>query len=89
MVRTLFAAAAVAALFTTSAIAGEAEQRFVKDGVSYTYTVSKQGSATVFEGTANGEPFRYVLKGDKVTGEVGKSYVSFEYKKGAPLFAQR
>jgi len=88
MVRTLFAAAAFAALSATPAFA-QAQQSFVQDGVRYQYTVSAQGDATVYEGTANGETFRYVQRGNRVNGVIGGQSVSFETRKSNPLFAQR
>lgn len=90
MTRTLIAAAVAAATLAAPAMA--AERSFVRDGVTYTYTVSEDHGHRVLEGKASqGGDFRLVLKDGWVNGYAANSRVSFpapKAKKNATL-AQR
>jgi hypothetical protein len=56
--------------------------RFVHDGVAYEYTSEVVGSRTIYRGTArNGlVPFKLVVRGERVRGEVGDRQVAFRLK---------
>ena len=56
--------------------------RFVHDGVAYSYTTEVEGRRTIYRGTArNGLiPFKLVVIGDRVRGQVGDSEVAFRVK---------
>lgn len=78
-----FALAAIA--FTaapTLAHAGtESEVRtFTRDGVKYEYTATVDGSREILRGTADGVPFRFVVRGDYVSGYNGHQPVEFNYR---------
>jgi hypothetical protein len=79
MVRTLFAAAAFAALASTPALASDTAVRtFVRDGVTYNYTTTEKNGVTVLQGTADNSDFRLEVRGDKVTGYANGTTVSFK-----------
>jgi hypothetical protein len=59
-----------------AAQAGEAKS-FNRAGVTYTYTSEQKGEATVLTGSADGTPFRLVVKGKYITGEFANQSVSF------------
>lgn len=75
----LILAATVAAVPTIGAIAAEGEQRFVHEGSTYVYTRSTVSGQSVIEGHRfpGGEPFRFVVKGRRVTGTAGNTPVAF------------
>lgn len=53
---------------------------FTQDGVTYDYSVATSDGATLITGTIvnSGKDFRLKVKGDKVSGFVGASAVSFK-----------
>ncbi|EGI54909.1 hypothetical protein SUS17_2277 [Sphingomonas sp. S17] len=75
----LILAAAVAAIPTIGAVAAEGEQRFVHEGQTYVYTRSVESGHPVIEGHRypGGEPFRFIVRGHRVTGYTGTTPVSF------------
>ena len=75
----LILAAAIAAIPTVGAIAAEGEQRFVHEGQTYVYTRSTENGNPVIQGRRypGGEPFRFVVKGHRVTGTTGTTQVAF------------
>ncbi|MCT8003549.1 hypothetical protein NZL82_16870 [Sphingomonas sanguinis] len=75
----LILAAAVAAVPAVGAIASEGEQRFVHEGSTYVYTRSTENGHAVIEGRRypGAEPFRFVVKGHRVTGTTGNTQVAF------------
>jgi hypothetical protein len=77
-----FALAAIAFAAPAVAHAGtDSEARtFTRDGVKYEYTSAVEGKQSVLRGTANGVPFRYVVRGDYVTGYNGFQPVEFTYR---------
>ncbi len=90
MTRFLIAAAAATVAFATPAIAKD--RVFTHEGVTYTYTSTPSDAGLVLEGAAStGSKFRFVVKGDWVSGYAGGARVSFRTPKrdGAVLVAQR
>lgn len=78
-----FALAAIAfAAAPAIAHAGtESEVRtFTRDGVKYEYTATTDGSREILRGTADGVPFRFVVRGDYVTGYNGNQPVEFTFR---------
>lgn len=77
-----FALAAIAFAAPAVAHAGtESETRtFTRDGVKYEYTSVVDGSREILRGTADGVPFRFVVRGDYVTGYNGNQAVEFTYR---------
>lgn len=77
-----FALAAIAFAAPAVAHAGtESEVRtFTRDGVKYEYTSVVDGSREILRGTADGVPFRFVVRGDYVTGYNGNQAVEFTYR---------
>lgn len=71
--------AAVATLALAPALANASELRqFSQDGVSYTYTAEQKGEVTVIAGRAStGQPFRLLVKGQRVTGTFNDHSVAF------------
>jgi hypothetical protein len=90
--RFLIAAVAATVAFATPATAKE--RVFTHEGVTYAYTATPTADALVLEGKAStGGKFRFVVKGDWVSGYAGGARVSFRAPKregaGAVLVAQR
>lgn len=77
-----FALAAIAFAAPAVAHAGtESEVRtFTRDGVKYEYTSTVEGKREVIRGTADGVPFRFVVRGNYVTGYNGHHPVEFTYR---------
>ncbi|HEX8300941.1 hypothetical protein [Sphingomonas sp.] len=76
MSRIVFAAAAASLAFAGPALADE--RQLTRDGVTYNYTIAKQGDARILAGTASlGGRFRLVVKDGWVRGHVGSTPVSF------------
>ena len=76
--------AAAAALVTLSAAAPAAETtRFTRDGVTYVYTTTHQGDATILAGRSvtDGSPFELTVRGTRVTGIVDRQRVAFSIDK--------
>lgn len=73
------AAIAATAIPTVGAAAAEGEKTFVHEGSTYVYTRSNENGRAVIEGRRypGGEPFRFVVKGHRVTGTTGNTDVSF------------
>ncbi|HJO63912.1 MAG TPA: hypothetical protein QF469_01105 [Sphingomonas sanguinis] len=73
------AAIAATAIPTIGAIAAEGEQSFVHEGSTYVYTRINDNGRAVIQGHRypGGEPFRFVVKGHRVTGTTGNTEVSF------------
>jgi hypothetical protein len=73
------AAITAAAIPTIGAIAAEGEQTFVHEGSTYVYTRSNVNGSSVIQGHRypGGEPFRFVVKGHRVTGTTGTTSVAF------------
>lgn len=72
------AAIAVAAAPAIAHAGTESEVRtFTRDGVKYEYTTTTDGSREVLRGTADGVPFRLIVRGDYVTGYNGNQPVEF------------
>ena len=89
MTRLLFAAAA-AALIAAPAIAKEPTARsFVRDGVTYSYTSFEKDGARVLEGTANGAPFTFEVRGTQVIGTADGQPVAFTIKANTITLASR
>jgi hypothetical protein len=78
--RFLIAAAAATVAFTTPALAKE--RVFTHEGVTYAYTSTPSDAGLVLEGKAStGSKFRFVVKGDWVSGYAGGARVSFRAPK--------
>ncbi|TYC85052.1 hypothetical protein [Novosphingobium sp. BW1] len=78
MFKTIFTAAAVAAVALPAAAQASEARNFSHEGVDYDYTSQQKGKITVIEGKAEGRvPFRLYVKGDRVTGMYNNRYVSF------------
>lgn len=77
-----FAFAAIALAAPALAHAGtESEVRtFTRDGVNYEYTSTVDGSREILRGTADGVPFRFVVRGAYVSGYNGHQPVEFTYR---------
>lgn len=77
-----FALAAIAFAAPAIAHAGtESEVRtFTRDGVKYEYTSTVDGSREILRGTADGVPFRFIVRGDYVTGYNGFYPVEFTHR---------
>ncbi len=75
----ILAATVAAAVPTIGAFAAEGEQRFVHEGSTYVYTRSNENGQSVIQGHRypGGEPFRFVVKGHRVTGTTGTTQVAF------------
>lgn len=75
----LILAAALAALPAIGAVAAEGEQTFVHEGSTYVYTRTNANGQAVIQGHRypGGEPFRFVVKGHRVTGTAGNTKVAF------------
>ena len=74
-----FALAALAAIgVTTPALAADDAQNFVRDGITYEYTVSEKDGYRVLEGTnSTGGSFHLVVRDDRVRGYVNGKRVAF------------
>ena len=62
-------------------------RHFTRNGVKYQYTSVVEGNREVLSGTADGVPFRLVVRGNSVSGYNGSYPVEFTYraaKKPAP-----
>ncbi|MDT8757313.1 hypothetical protein MZO42_01255 [Sphingomonas psychrotolerans] len=80
MTRFLIAAAAATVAFATPALAKE--RVFTHEGVTYAYTSTPSPAGLVLEGKAStGAKFRFVVKGDWVSGYAGGGRVSFRAPK--------
>ena len=80
MTRFLIAAAAATVAFAAPASANE--RVFEREGVTYSYTTTVKGDATVLEGTTSrGADFRFVVKNGWVQGVAGGARVSFRAPK--------
>ncbi|GAM05397.1 MULTISPECIES: hypothetical protein [Novosphingobium] len=78
MFKSIFTAAAVAAVALPAAAQASEARNFSHEGVDYAYTSQQKGKITVIEGKAEGRvPFRLYVKGDRVTGMYNNRYVSF------------
>lgn len=81
MRKTILTLAIMAAIATPTigAIAAEGEQTFVHEGSTYVYTRSNENGHAVIQGCRypGGEPFRFVVKGHRVTGTTGNRPVAF------------
>jgi hypothetical protein len=78
--RFLIAAAAATVAFATPALAKE--RVFTHEGVTYAYTSTASDAGLVLEGKAStGGKFRFVVKGDWVSGYAGGARVSFRTPK--------
>ncbi|WP_294238951.1 hypothetical protein [uncultured Sphingomonas sp.] len=75
----ILAATIAAAVPTIGAVAAEGEQKFVHEGQTYVYTRTSENGHSVIQGHRypGGEPFRFVVKGHRVTGTTGATQVSF------------
>lgn len=91
MTRFLIAAAAATIAFAVPATAKE--RVFTHEGVTYAYTSTSSDAGVVLEGKAStGSKFRFVVKGDWVSGYAGGARVSFRTPKrdaASVLVAQR
>lgn len=78
MIKSIFAASAVA-LLTVPAVAQADETReFSHEGVNYAYNTEQKGKVTVINGeTSSGERFRLYVKGDRVNGTYNNRSVTF------------
>ena len=90
----LFLAAALIATLATPALAEgkQAEKSFSRDGATYVYTTTTKADRVVISGRRfpEGSAFRFVVRGDQVTGVSGGEPVSFFYKGAqAKLTAQQ
>ena len=67
-------------LLASIASAPAMARSFTQDGVTYDYTVKQGADATLVTGTIvnSGKDFRLRIKGDRVSGFVGASAVSFK-----------
>lgn len=75
------AAIAVAAIPAAAHAGTESEVRtFTRAGVKYEYTSTVDGSREILRGTADGVPFRFIVRGDYVTGHNGFQPVEFTYR---------
>jgi hypothetical protein len=72
---TLAALPAVAHAGTASEV-----RTFTRDGVKYEYTSTVDGSREILRGTADGVPFRFIVRGDYVSGYNGQQPVEFTYR---------
>lgn len=82
MTKTLILAAALVAVPT---VANAAERTFTRNGVTYTYTSTKQGDRTILTGKSSaGSPYTLVVRGKRVSGTVGATPVSFTIDKPLP-----
>lgn len=82
---TRFLTAAVVATVAFAAPASARERTFVREGVTYTYTATVKGDATVLEGkTSKGGDFRFVVKNGWVDGYADNNRVSFRAPKAKP-----
>ena len=72
-------AGATLALTSTAALAKEAEHRFNHEGSTYVYSTRADRGRTVISGRRlpNGEAFRLVVSGQRVTGTSAGQPVSF------------
>jgi hypothetical protein len=81
IVRKTFAAltATLVLAVASPALADEAQKSsFTHEGITYTYSQTKVGKATIIEGQAKpGQKFRFVKSGKQVTGTFNGSAVSF------------
>lgn len=77
-----FALAAIAIAAPAVAHAGTASdvRSFTRDGVKYEYTSAVQGDREILRGTADGVPFRFVVRGENVSGYNGSQPVSFIHR---------
>lgn len=76
-----FAIAATIAAVPAIAHAGESGVRtFTRDGVKYEYTSTVEGKQEILRGTADGVPFRFVVRGDYVSGYNGDYPVAFTHR---------
>lgn len=72
---------AVAAIGLGLPAAAQAETRnFTRDGVEYEYTSTVESNREVLRGTADGVPFRFVIRGNHVTGRFGNNPVDFIHR---------
>jgi hypothetical protein len=72
-----FFALATATLGLTVTAAHAEAVTFKRDGVSYEYTSTIEKGRTVLTGTADGVPFRFVVRGRYVTGHYDYRPVDF------------
>lgn len=76
-----FALAAIAFVPAVAQAGTASETRsFTRDGVKYEYTSTVEGNREVLRGTADGVPFRFVVRGDYVSGYNGHQPVEFTYR---------
>ncbi len=80
MIKTFISAAV---LLSVPAAAFASERSFNRDGVTYVYTSTRKGDATVLRGKSlpAGTDYTLVVRGKKVTGRVGGTPVSFRIDK--------
>jgi len=73
--KTIFALAMLASIAAAPAMA----ETFTRDGITYNYTSSTAGQATVISGRVvnTGETFRLKVQGGRVVGKMGARDVSF------------
>ena len=78
----------LAATVSVPAVAKNAQTSFVRDGVTYTYTLTKAPKATIIEGdAAPGDHFRLIVHGNRVIGTVNGREVSFPVPEKAPTLS--
>jgi hypothetical protein len=72
-----------AAALAVPAAAGASERSFTRDGVTYVYTSTQRGDATVLTGKTleTGSSYTLTVRGRRVTGTVGGTPVSFSIAK--------
>lgn len=73
--KTIFAVALLASITTAPAMA----ETFTRDGITYDYTTTTVGEATIISGKVvnSGESFKLKVKGARVSGQMGARSVSF------------
>lgn len=75
------AATAIAAVPAVAHAGTDGEVRtFSRDGVKYEYTSVIQGNREILRGTADGVPFRFVVRDNFVSGHNGYNSVEFTYR---------
>lgn len=84
MTKTLLAAAALLATFSTPAFAKDDVQprKFTRDGQTFVYTTTLKANRVVISGRRfpSGSAFEFVVRGDQISGVSGGEPVSFTVK---------
>lgn len=80
MFKTVLTAAAATLAFAPAMAQADETYQFSHEGVAYTYTTEHKGDVIVVSGRSSiNQPFRLVVKGERVTGTFNSQPVRFTH----------